>query len=426
MSFENGLVVAVSQFPLWKCTTNGSIQCFYNFVTSKYNPDRLLWLILSELDIDVNNPNKANANLVLNNKHRNVYVQNVDHPETAQIVIDFLKSQPKVTEIITLDIVPGVWGLEIRQHLPDIRVWTHLCTLHYSKNVKVLIDDSIISDTKSYDTFFINEIEIAKHATLYVTVSQSESEWIKTIVPKVNPMIYYPTRSWWSNMMVPRISAQQTLRCNNISYIRELNPDKLLMLYVGRITHQKGIQKLLNVNIPSNIHVVVMSSTSFGDEGLLQNIQTVAKLRPDLLSWIGPHYHEDKIQIMQQCDAVICPSVFEPFGLVGLETLLFTETLLIASGVDGMQDYTIDGGFLKCGTSVQSIQDAIATFSSMPTETRRKISQKGRIHAENCINCWSQPGLLSQLTIPSLPKQLPPRVSLPLPPISKIDKPLVD
>ena len=419
MSLDNEIVVAVSQFPLWQFTTNGSIQCFYNFVTSQYTSKRILWLILSNLDIDLNNPHKANANLVLNNKHQNVYVHNIQHPETEKIVFDFLKSQSNVTEIVTLDILPGMWGMKLKERLPNIRVWTHLCTLHYSKNVKVLIDESVISDTKSYDSFFINEIDIAKRATIYVTVSQSECAWIKTIVKGVNPMIYYPNRNWWTQSMFTCVNNCQPPHC--IANIRDLNRDKLIILYIGRITHQKGIQHLLNVNLPANVHIVIMSSTSFGDEGLLQTVQKGLNDRPDLLTWIGPHYDQDKIKIIQHCDAVICPSIFEPFGLVGFETMLFTDTLLIASGVDGMQDYTIDGGFMNCGTSPKSIQETISTFAQMDVAIRRAIVEKGKLHALKCVDQWSRrelkvfPGSGSQSTFHL------PSITLPLPPILKID-----
>lgn len=412
-TLENGLVVAISQFPLWKCTTNGSIQCFYNFVTSKYSSDRLIWLILSELDVDLDDPKKANVNLVYNNNYRNVYVQNVDHPETKRIVIDFLKSQERtITEIVTLDIVPGMWGLQLKNELPSIQVWTHLCTLHYSKNVKVLVDEAIISDTKSYDTFFVNEIEIAKRASTYVTVSQSECEWIQTIVADVKPMIYYPNRSWWSTTL----SQSSQVSRSSVSYIRDKYPHKLLILYVGRISHQKGIHKLLHVDLPANVHFVIMSSTSFGDKGLLESLQKLSNARPDFLTWIGPYFNEDKIKIMQQCDAVICPSVFEPFGLVGLETLLFTDTLLIASGVDGMQDYLIDGGFLKCGTTVESIQQAIGNFARFTPETRRAVVQKGKRNAEKCVDLWERPSVFPNLTLPSASLTQTSAV-IPLPPI---------
>jgi glycosyltransferase involved in cell wall biosynthesis len=379
---------------------------------------------LSDLDIELDNPYKANEGLMLNNKHQNVYVHNIQHPDTEKIVFDFLKSQERgsaITEMITLDILPGMWGLKIKTQLPTIQNWTHLCTLHYSKNVKVLIDECVIKDTKSYESFFINEIEIAKHASTYVTVSQSECAWIKTIVPEVTPMIYYPTRLWWPTSLFTCANANVNTNesPSNITYIRKQHPDKLLILYIGRITHQKGIQQLLQTNIPANVHFVMMSSTAFGDEGLVQTIQTVAKERPNMLTWIGPHYGADKIKIIQQCDAVICPSVFEPFGLVGLETLLFTDTLLIASGVDGMNDYTVEGGFIKCGTTSASIEQTIASFVCMDVATRRCISQKGKIHATQCVDKWSQS---SQRQMNVLAKPLGAALqSIPLPPIQTIE-----
>jgi glycosyltransferase involved in cell wall biosynthesis len=379
MSFiTTGYVLAISEFPLWKYTTNGSIQCFYNFVISQYDPQKVIWLILSDLDIDLNNPYKANSSL-LYNTNQTIYVHNSTNPQTEILVFDHLKTRGLFSHLITLDINPGLWGIKIKEAF-KIPHWTHLCTLHYSKNVKVLIDQSIIRDVSSYQHFFENEIKIAQSADFYITVSRSESVWIQTTVPKVKPFIYYPTKLWWSYNLntIPRSF-----------YLREQLRDKLLVLYVGRLTNQKGIQSMLKVRYPKNVHLVMMSSTAFGDDGIIENVKFYAKENPDHFTWIGPYYHDEKLDIIRQCDAVLCPSIFEPFGLVGLETLLFSNTILIASNVDGMQDYLIDGGFINCGTEVDTIQNSIEMFANMNQKTKEDIIEKGKKHAKSCIDLWS-------------------------------------
>lgn len=74
---------------------------------------------------------------------------------------------------------------------------------------------------------------------------------------------------------------------------------------------------------------------------------------------------------MSQCDGVICLSIYEPYGLVGLESFLFAQTAVIISGVDGMKDYLVEGGYIDCGTTPDTIQKAVDKFASI-TELERQ------------------------------------------------------
>ena len=267
----------------------------------------------------------------------------------------------------------------------------NLCTLNYSKNVKILIDNKIIINDKSYDNYTTNEIQIASAANKYITVSKSEAQWIKQIVPMVKPLVYYPTQSWWSG--------QQKQRQIGKFYLRSMFPQKLFVIYIGRLTYQKGVQNLFAATLPKNIHLIMMSSTSFSDENLINQMQNYAHKNRDNFTWIGPSYHQDKYNIIQQCDAVICPSIFEPFGLVGLETMLFTDTPLIASSVDGMLDYLSFDGYINCGTTVSQLNQALLIFSTMSNETKQRIAEKGRHYAQKCINEWVEHNTQIQIDI---------------------------
>jgi glycosyltransferase involved in cell wall biosynthesis len=168
-------------------------------------------------------------------------------------------------------------------------------------------------------------------------------------------------------------------------YLRQHYPDKLLVLYVGRTTYQKGVDMLLEVVLPENVHLCMMSSAEFGDGKLLKAYEQYAQSHYDSFTWLGPHFAEDKLNIMNQCDAVICPSVYEPYGLVGLETILFSKAVVISSGIDGMQDYLVEGGYIHCGTTLDTLQQALREFSQMNPAQRTAMVEVAKTHCQHFV-----------------------------------------
>jgi glycosyltransferase involved in cell wall biosynthesis len=211
-----------------------------------------------------------------------------------------------------------------------------------------------------------------------MVVSKSEQEWVRDVLGRGSRPIkvYYPTLSWW-----PDSSAQV-----QPFYIREKYPHKKIFLYIGRITYQKNIDKLLEVVWPENTHLCIMSALEFCDFGLLEKVKEFCEKNKEIATWIGPYYGSSKFDVIKNCDAVIVPSRYEPFGLVGLETMVFTNAIFITSGVDGMRDYITEGGYIDCGTTLEKIQEAINFFVvKMTDEKKEKMVLKGKKHAKNFL-----------------------------------------
>lgn len=381
------MIIALCEFPLWKNTVNGSIQCFTNFIADKFKPDEVIWVVLSSLDLDLSHPHRANTKCLYPQK-QTIYIENADSPNSIQQLINILSVDVNdKSQLVTCDLKAGMLGNNLRKVLPFSK-WIHLCSLHLTKNIEVLINQGILAkNQESFYQFYNNEKLVAQYSDEYVTVSQSETEWIRSVHPTINVNCYYPHKGWWQDdIEIENIRK----RVPNPFYIRKSFPDKLLLLYVGRFTYQKGVNMFFQVKIPDNVHLCIMSTTTFGDQNLINQFTIHSQTNPDQFTWLGPHYKDDKIDIMKQCDAVICPSLLEPFGLVGLETLLFTDTLLICSGVDGMKEYLVDGGHINCGTSVQTLQHAIDSFSVMTQHIKSEIIKKGKEYANNCLLTWGE------------------------------------
>lgn len=127
-----------------------------------------------------------------------------------------------------------------------------------------------------------------------------------------------------------------------------IDKDKPTVLFVGRITRQKGIIHLVNAieHLAPNSQVVLCAGApdtpEIGQEMKDAVDAAAAKFGGDII-WIDkmiPTY--DKIVLYSQATAFCCPSIYEPFGIINLEAMA-CETPVVASHVGGMKEIIIDG-----------------------------------------------------------------------------------
>jgi glycosyltransferase involved in cell wall biosynthesis len=90
---------------------------------------------------------------------------------------------------------------------------------------------------------------------------------------------------------------------------------------------------------------------------------------------------EAKKSLLQSADAVIMPSLHEPFGIVGLEALA-SKTVLISSFTDGISDYLTPDVGIDCGKTKESIGEALNIFKNMSDEELVERKEKGYLQAE--------------------------------------------
>jgi len=114
---------------------------------------------------------------------------------------------------------------------------------------------------------------------------------------------------------------------------------KYNIVYIGRLNRQKGIQSLFNLKLPEEIGLHFVG----GQKGSDLFYETIASVGLDPLnkSYLGFANTEEKINILNSCDAVIMPSLHEPFGIVGLEAFA-SKSILITTRVNGIADYTTE------------------------------------------------------------------------------------
>jgi glycogen synthase len=155
------------------------------------------------------------------------------------------------------------------------------------------------------------------------------------------------------------------------------------VLFVGRITDQKGIFHLLEASrrLPAGVQVVVCASAPDTPEIEERLRRTVATM-PNVL-WINEMVPVPVVtQLYSHAAVFACPSVYEPFGLINLEAMA-CETAVVASAVGGIVEVVEDGrtGVLVEPARPEVLADALNRVLADP-ERARAMGQAGRRRVE--------------------------------------------
>jgi alpha-maltose-1-phosphate synthase len=127
-----------------------------------------------------------------------------------------------------------------------------------------------------------------------------------------------------------------------------INPDQPFVLFVGRITRQKGILHLVRAirHLSGDIQVVLCAGAPDTPEIEKEMKRLVEEARRDSehpVIWIPKMLpREDVITLYSHASVFVCPSVYEPFGIINLEAMA-CETPVVASEVGGIPEVVVDG-----------------------------------------------------------------------------------
>jgi starch synthase len=126
-----------------------------------------------------------------------------------------------------------------------------------------------------------------------------------------------------------------------------IDPTRPFVLFVGRITRQKGIIHLVNAipQIDPSLQIVLCAGApdtpAIGEE-MRERVAAVSASRPGVI-WIAEMLpRPEVIELYSQAAVFCCPSVYEPFGIINLEAMA-CETAVVASAVGGIKEVVVPG-----------------------------------------------------------------------------------
>ncbi len=126
-----------------------------------------------------------------------------------------------------------------------------------------------------------------------------------------------------------------------------VDPDRPSVVFVGRITRQKGVPHLLRAAraFDRRAQLVLLAGAADTPELAAETEEAVAVLRAerDAVVWVSEMLlREDVREVLSHATVFVCPSIYEPLGIVNLEAMA-CATAVVASAVGGIPEVVEDG-----------------------------------------------------------------------------------
>jgi starch synthase len=126
-----------------------------------------------------------------------------------------------------------------------------------------------------------------------------------------------------------------------------VDPSKPSVVFVGRITRQKGVSHLLRaaLQIDPEAQLVLCAGAPDTPEIAAEVTQLMERVRAERgnMIWVQEMLpKQDVIQLLSHATVFVCPSIYEPLGIVNLEAMA-CEAAVVASAVGGIVEVVEDG-----------------------------------------------------------------------------------
>jgi alpha-maltose-1-phosphate synthase len=156
-----------------------------------------------------------------------------------------------------------------------------------------------------------------------------------------------------------------------------VDPSVPYVLFVGRITRQKGVTHLVEAirHMPPETQVVLCAGAPDTPEiaaEMREKVEGVRKNHPRVV-WIEKMItRAEAIQMYSNARVFCCPSVYEPFGIINLEAMA-CHTAVVASATGGIKEVVVDG---ETGFLVPFEPDPMSGFPARPDQFARDLATR--------------------------------------------------
>jgi glycogen(starch) synthase len=155
-----------------------------------------------------------------------------------------------------------------------------------------------------------------------------------------------------------------------------------LLVYAGRLVHEKGVQTLLRALRPlREAHPglrLVVAGTGYYEPALRELTRRLRQVR--VVDYVGFVPETELPALLAAADAVVVPSFYEPFGIVALEAACSGAPLVVAE-TGGLADLAANGVAMASfpAGDVEALTDAVGKVLVDPAAAHRASARAGRL-----------------------------------------------
>jgi alpha-maltose-1-phosphate synthase len=178
-------------------------------------------------------------------------------------------------------------------------------------------------------------------ASSVIAVSAAMRDDVITSYPDIDPSRVQVVHNGIDTALWSPASDPDRVRSHGV------DPDRPSVVFVGRITRQKGLPLFLRAvaELPPEVQIVLCAGAPDTPEieaevvGLVNSLSTS---RSGVV-WIREMLpRADVVALLSAATAFVCPSIYEPLGIVNLEAMA-CETAVVATATGGIPEVVVDG-----------------------------------------------------------------------------------